>query len=60
MSETAAPSGVITRRHESGACEVTLDRPQALNAISTQLALTLIDTLRAIAADPTPPRRPMI
>jgi enoyl-CoA hydratase/carnithine racemase len=53
MSETAASSGVITRRHESGAWEVTLDRPRALNAISTELALALIDTLRGLAADAT-------
>jgi enoyl-CoA hydratase/carnithine racemase len=53
MSETAASPEVITRRHESGACEVMLDRPRALNAISTQLALTLIDTFRGLAADAT-------
>lgn len=51
MSERAASSGLIVRRHESGACEVTLDRPHALNAVSTQLALALIDTFRGIAAD---------
>ena len=44
-------SDVITRRHDSGTCEVTLDRPGALNAISTELGLTLIDTFRDLAHD---------
>ena len=44
-------SDVITRRHDSGTCEVTLDRPSALNAISTELGLTLIDTFRDLARD---------
>lgn len=45
-------SGVIIRRHDAGTCEVTLDRPEALNAISTELGLTLIDTFHDLAADP--------
>ena len=45
-------SDVIVGRHESGVCEVTLHRPEARNAISTQLALTLIDTFRDLARDP--------
>lgn len=45
-------SDVITRRHDAGTCEVTLDRPQSLNAVSTELARTLIDTFRDIARDP--------
>ncbi|HEX7105654.1 MAG TPA: enoyl-CoA hydratase-related protein [Acidothermaceae bacterium] len=45
-------SDVITGRHGSGAYEVTINRPEARNAISTRLALTLTDTFRAVARDP--------
>ncbi len=51
LTDDSTSSGVVTRRHDSGAVEVTLDRPRALNAISTQLALTLIDTFRSLASD---------
>lgn len=45
-------SDVIVGRHDSGVCEVTLHRPEARNAISTQLARTLIDTFHDLARDP--------
>lgn len=42
---------VITVRHGPGVCDVTLDRPDVRNAISTQLALDLIDIFRDLARD---------
>jgi enoyl-CoA hydratase/carnithine racemase len=45
-------SDVIVGRHDSVVCEITLHRPEARNAISTQLARTLIDTFRDVARDP--------
>jgi enoyl-CoA hydratase/carnithine racemase len=45
-------SDVITARHESGVCDVTLHRPNVRNAISTQFAVALIDTFHDLARDP--------
>jgi len=53
MSEGAssASSGLVLRRHGAHVVEVTLDRPQALNAVSTQLALAIATTMRELALD---------
>jgi enoyl-CoA hydratase/carnithine racemase len=42
---------VTVARHASGVAEVLLDRPQAMNAISTELAARLRDVLRDLAED---------
>ncbi|MDQ1486190.1 MAG: hypothetical protein QOJ62_1883, partial [Actinomycetota bacterium] len=44
-------SGVVVRRHDGPVAEVVLDRPEALNAVSTVLAEQLIAVLRELAAD---------
>ena len=49
-SQEAAPSNVAVRRHGQVA-EVVLDRPGALNAISTALAAELGDKVTALASD---------
>lgn len=49
-SQEAAPSNVAERRHGQVA-EVVLDRPGALNAISTALAAELGDKVTALASD---------
>lgn len=47
----AAPANIAVRRHGQVA-EVVLDRPDALNAISTALAVELGDKVSALASDP--------
>lgn len=44
-------SGLVVRRHGEFVVEVELDRPQALNAVSSELARELSATLRSISAD---------
>jgi enoyl-CoA hydratase/carnithine racemase len=43
---------VVPRRHGDHVAEITLNRPEALNSISTALASELTQTCRAVAADP--------
>lgn len=50
-SKEAALANIAVRRHGRVA-EVVLDRPDALNAISTALAAELADQVSALAADP--------
>lgn len=50
-SKEAALASIAVRRHGRVA-EVVLDRPDALNAISTALAAELADQVSALAADP--------
>jgi enoyl-CoA hydratase/carnithine racemase len=52
---TTGASMVTLRRHGSGGpvAEVSLNRPQALNAVCTDLARRLTTTLRDLSADPT-------
>jgi enoyl-CoA hydratase/carnithine racemase len=50
-SKEAAPANIAVRRHGQVA-EVILDRPDALNAISTALAAELGDQVSALASDP--------
>lgn len=45
------PPAALQVRCEHGIAVVTLDRPEALNAISTTMARELCDTARALAAD---------
>ncbi len=49
--QDAAPAHIAVRRHGQVA-EVVLDRPDALNAISTALAAELGDKVSALASDP--------
>ena len=51
MSSESA--GVVVRRVADHVVEVVLDRPSALNAVSTALALQLTSVLREIAGDGT-------
>jgi len=59
MSSSADPqaaagspsSGIVVRRHASCVVEIELDRPQSLNAVSTDLAREISSTLRSISAD---------
>jgi enoyl-CoA hydratase/carnithine racemase len=44
-------AGVVVRRHGEHVAEVVLDRPDALNAVSTALAEQLTGVLQALAAD---------
>jgi len=44
--------GVVVRRHGDHVAEITLDRPEAMNAISTALARALTAACGTIAADP--------
>jgi enoyl-CoA hydratase/carnithine racemase len=44
-----AASGIVVRRHGEYVVEVVLDRPQVLNAVSTELALTLTTTMRELS-----------
>ncbi|MGH8889200.1 MAG: enoyl-CoA hydratase/isomerase family protein [Acidothermaceae bacterium] len=44
-------SGLVVRRHADFVVEIELDRPQALNAVSTELAREIVSTLRTISAD---------
>jgi enoyl-CoA hydratase/carnithine racemase len=48
---TASSSGVVVRRDLEHVAEVVLDRPDALNAVSTALALWLTGELQGLAAD---------
>jgi enoyl-CoA hydratase/carnithine racemase len=48
---TGTSSGVVVRRDVEHVAEVVLDRPEALNAVSTALALQLTGVLRELAAD---------
>jgi enoyl-CoA hydratase/carnithine racemase len=47
------PAGVLVRRAGEYVVEVVLDRPSALNAVSTPLAIELTSVLREIGADST-------
>jgi len=47
----AAASGVVVSRHGEHVVEVMLDRPQALNAISTSMAHELIAAMHELARD---------
>lgn len=44
-------TGVDVRRHGEHVVEVVLDRPEALNAISTSVAYALVVAMRELAAD---------
>jgi enoyl-CoA hydratase/carnithine racemase len=44
-------SAVVVRRHDKAVAEIVLDRPAALNAVSTVLAEQLTAVLRELAAD---------
>jgi enoyl-CoA hydratase/carnithine racemase len=48
---SAAASCVVVRRHGEHVVEAILDRPQALNAVSTDLAIELTAAMRSLAAD---------
>jgi enoyl-CoA hydratase/carnithine racemase len=48
---TGTSSGVVVRRDVEHVAEVVLDRPEALNAVSTALARQLTGVLRELAAD---------
>ena len=50
---TVSPAGLKVCRHGDHVVEVVLDRPDALNAVSTRLAVELTETLRGLADDPT-------
>jgi enoyl-CoA hydratase/carnithine racemase len=54
MTEPAAPSMVTVTRHGAGGhiAELSLDRPEAMNAVSTQMAVDLTDACAQLAADP--------
>ena len=41
----------------AGVCEIMLDRPEALNAIDTAMAVRLAQACSELAADPQFPRR---
>jgi enoyl-CoA hydratase/carnithine racemase len=45
--------GIVVSRHGDFVIEIQLDRPQALNAISTALALGLTEVMHGLAADDT-------
>jgi enoyl-CoA hydratase/carnithine racemase len=49
---TPAP-GIVVSRHGEFVVEIQLDRPQALNAISTEMAIGLTDVMHGLAADDT-------
>lgn len=60
MTQDAAPQPVPHRtdlvqvvRHDSGVVELVLDRPEAMNAVSTAMAKALADAAGAVAADDT-------
>src|SRR5680860_1021317 len=44
---------VRTERHDAGVVELVLDRPDALNAVSTEMARALASATTSLAADPT-------
>lgn len=46
-----SPTGLTVRRHGEHVAEVVLDRPEALNAVSTAFAIELTETLRDLADD---------
>jgi enoyl-CoA hydratase/carnithine racemase len=48
---TGTSSGVVVRRDVEHVAEVVLDRPEALNAVSTALGRQLTSVLRELAAD---------
>jgi enoyl-CoA hydratase/carnithine racemase len=51
---TRAPTrGIVVARHGDFVVEVQLDRPQALNAFSTELALGFTSVMRRLAVDDT-------
>ncbi len=48
-----ASDGVYVRREADGIAEVVLDRPDAMNALSTAMLVQLTSQLAAVAADPS-------
>ncbi|MFF3212182.1 enoyl-CoA hydratase/isomerase family protein [Streptomyces sp. NPDC002886] len=51
MSESSA--FVTTRRHEGGVAELVLDRPKAMNAVSTEMARSIGSACAELGADPS-------
>lgn len=51
-ADTEAAADILLRRDADGICTLTLNRPQARNALSVGLMAALQDQLDAIAADP--------
>lgn len=51
---TTGPRGPLRlQRHDGGVAELVLDRPDALNAVSTDMARALVAATRELADDPT-------
>lgn len=51
---TTGPRGPLRlQRHDGGVAELVLDRPGALNAVSTDMARALVAATRELADDPT-------
>lgn len=54
MSEQRFGEFVVVRRHEQGhVAEVVLDRPKAMNAVSTAMARSIGEACEALGADPS-------
>jgi enoyl-CoA hydratase/carnithine racemase len=53
MAEQRFGEFVVVRRHGDRVAEVVLDRPNAMNAVSTGMAVAIADACGAVAADET-------
>ncbi|MGW7104194.1 enoyl-CoA hydratase/isomerase family protein [Streptomyces sp. NPDC054838] len=51
MPETVESEFLTVRRHEDGVAELVLDRPKAMNAVSTGMARAIGDACARLAAD---------